>query len=592
MYFSNAGVVFYEDFFSQQDIIDLTGNGDFCAHVTSSEDNVIDLTGHEEETLHGTFQQQMKSESKLNICNRTEDGWSDPKSEVIFNSLVNESCKSRDDKSTESCFRSTSSSICSAKGIMDAGHPDHLPRSRDADLPINHMKPPPVNSLHLQATYNKDPGRVLSEIGTQVEYITSSTSALMTAKPEDNEEETFSQSPLVNKSLLYKLRYFKKPPVSHLFPHTFRHDKNRQPVPMPLSRTNLVNNTKDESFHQGTLYFLSEFLSASHYPPKDLISHVINVLLGAEDQTIRLEAYMILMRIQRLHPATSESVAWDWKLLSEVMSKQEHQTSHLFLQYVVQTLDDDFHLCLQRRMLHKCLCKSMLSCDKSFYNVKQVIHWLIDAVKYLPENCQDSSSQCNRQRVVFLLQRMLSIAVEVDNSPTMNSNKMADYIFPYITVLKTRQQREIFFSSAENILLRAKILEAVFHHSCQMPPPPMLSLCFCKILYFISNSTLQLENQGPEWQRWDEMLHHIILLCLSLQTIITDHLRSPVIDRTDEILKRPRSQLYQSEDITLPEVDISLANFQHRMSPGTEPAAALLNRLFLLRSLLHTAVKR
>ncbi|KAM4036515.1 SUMO-interacting motif-containing protein 1 [Anomaloglossus baeobatrachus] len=559
-----------------QDVIDLTDHGEGFAYVTSSDENIIDLTGHEED-VSLSFQSNMKSDSQCNIRDLSEGGGSSPGRESVFSSSVNESCRSKDvdfDDESNAC-----SSTCSSESMRSCPPDDGFLECMDEDLSstskMNHIN---LNSSPLQDSL---------ETSTQVQKVTSSTPAQIPAVVED-EETSGSDCDLVNKSLLYKLRYFKKPPVTHLMSHM-----NSQRAPMPLSRMNLVNSTKDESFHPGTLYFLAEFVTANHYPPRDLISHVINsVLLGAEEQTIRHEAYAILMKVQRLHPATVESVAWQWNLLSEVMSNQEFQSGQLFLQYVVQTLDDDFHLCLQRRALHKSLCKFMLSCDKCFSNVKQVIYWLIDVVKQIPETDQDSFSQCNLQRTVFLLQRMLSIAVDVDGSPTMNSNKMADYIFPYVMVLNTRQHRELFINSTGNVLLRAKILELIFHHSCKSPPPPELSLCFRKILYFISNTTMQLENQGPEWQKWDEILHYLTVLCLSLQTIITEHLRTPVIDRPDEILKRRLSRLCLTEGISESEVDRSLSFFRQRTSLEVEPPDALLNRLFLLRSLLYSAVKR
>ncbi|KAG8578853.1 hypothetical protein GDO81_010646 [Engystomops pustulosus] len=573
-----------------QDVIDLTDCGDVFGD-DDDDDDVIDLTSHEDDALHDLYQGNVESESITSLPDGLDTENKDALSSPISTASCNGNDVQSDDLSSESSLTSTSS-LYSARSVTDSSHPhDGLPGSKDTLLASENMKLPCVDSSQFrdwsdQATSNSDCESVFSEMGTQDPHITSSTPALCPAMQKD----TFCQ---INRSLLYKLRYFKKPPVTHLFPHTRRLDKSVHPVPMPSTRVNIVNHTKDESFHQGTLYFLSEFVSASHSPPKDLVSHVINaVLLGADDQTTRHDAYMILMKIQRLHPATSESVAWEWNLLSEMMTKQVDKTCCLFLQYVVQTLDDDFHLCLQRRALHRCLCKSMLSCDKSFCNVKQVIHWIIDTVGQMPEHIANSFSQSDQERVVFLLQRMLSIAVEVDNSPTMNSNKIADYIFPYATVLKTRRQRERFFNSTENTLLRAKILEAIFQRSCPLLQTSDTSLTFGKILYFISNSSPSLESEGPEWERWDEMLHHIITLCLSLQTVITGHLRTPVIDRPDKILKSPESPLWQSEDIQNSDVNISISRFQQRTSLGAEPPAAILHRLFLLRSLLRMAVKR
>lgn len=42
----------------------------------------------------------------------------------------------------------------------------------------------------------------------------------------------------------------------------------------------------------------------------------------------------------------------------------------LFLQYVVQTLEDDFQHNLKSRQLQKSIAKKVLSCDLYFNNVK------------------------------------------------------------------------------------------------------------------------------------------------------------------------------------------------------------------------------
>lgn len=42
----------------------------------------------------------------------------------------------------------------------------------------------------------------------------------------------------------------------------------------------------------------------------------------------------------------------------------------LFLQYVLQTLEDDFQQNLKLRLLQKSIAKKVLSCDMCFNNVK------------------------------------------------------------------------------------------------------------------------------------------------------------------------------------------------------------------------------
>lgn len=205
--------------FTFQDIIDLTCNSDVLAYVTSSDD-VIDLTSLEEDASHETFQQLIK-------CNigSLSDGGSDPESEgTISSPMKDESCSSKDlefdIESSECSFRSANSSICSIESTTDLRQPD------DADLPSkSNLKPHSVNSSNLQASHNQDDRSVHSDIGTQVQHITSSTPIVSPAMQKDTEDTLCSPAIVINKSLLYKFRHFRKPPISHLLPPTLRCDQ-------------------------------------------------------------------------------------------------------------------------------------------------------------------------------------------------------------------------------------------------------------------------------------------------------------------------------------------------------------------------------
>lgn len=55
----------------------------------------------------------------------------------------------------------------------------------------------------------------------------------------------------------------------------------------------------EENFPKGTLQFLTDFVSCHHYPPKEIVSHVIrNILLSSETGEMLKDAYMLLMKIQ------------------------------------------------------------------------------------------------------------------------------------------------------------------------------------------------------------------------------------------------------------------------------------------------------
>ncbi|KAG8439318.1 hypothetical protein GDO86_005515 [Hymenochirus boettgeri] len=300
-----------------------------------------------------------------------------------------------------------------------------------------------------------------------------------------------------NKASMYKLRCYKNRPVHHMFFHKPKPSKEAtmSSQVIPSRCMNCVKNTAAENCPEGTLYFLNEFVSIYHYPPRSFLRQFIsNFLLGAEKPVTGNEAYSFLLKVQRFHPANLKTVSWDWALLSDVMeNKQGQSTFLLFLQYVVQTLEDDFQHNLKQRSLHNSICRSMLSCDKSFCNIRDVIKWLIKSVN----NCSEINLEPDQQRVICLLQRMLSIAVEVDKSPSLNSSRIAEFIFPYVICLATSHRRKLLFSSIESILLRAKVIEVIIQHSCLEPTD--LPMSSAKIFHFIDHSTLLLEDQGIDF---------------------------------------------------------------------------------------------
>ncbi|XP_030068047.1 SUMO-interacting motif-containing protein 1 isoform X2 [Microcaecilia unicolor] len=412
-----------------------------------------------------------------------------------------------------------------------------------------------------------------------------------------------------NRAWLNKLRYFWNPPVHHLFFQNLKQDVEvrkkqcLQPKPIPDRRLRMVRSTIEENFPQGTLQFLIDFVSLQHYPPKDIISHVVNkILLGMHSLDVLTDAYMLLMKIQKFHPASVSTVTWDWKLLSYVMEKMDALPSQvLFLQYVIQTLEDDFQVNLRRRILQKSIAKSALSCDQHFSNVRNVIEWLVNAVKFsssdVAEDQPDTDLRRSRvQSMVCLLQRMLSIAVEVDKSPTCSSAKIADTLFPVFLSIPKRSQREIFFNSMESPLLRAKLINIMFDHSCESLPSLPLPLSLAKILYFLKHSTLLLEYQDStgEWQRWDEMLHHLCLLFLSYQRILTEHLRTSVTERINLIIQEVKPQLTHHDDISTQDVELHMSAFCNRVSQlqGEVLSPALQMRICVLRTLLDMATSQ
>ncbi|XP_072257093.1 SUMO-interacting motif-containing protein 1 isoform X2 [Pyxicephalus adspersus] len=426
-------------------IIDLTSNHYAQRNLSELESSVIDLTANED--VLGMSPRSSLSTDGLSNSDRSEDVYSPSNSSsgVISENEGTSNCSWGTDSDTTSKENGVIGKDVSTL-TKDNCLTDQAPclpyQANLIELPDTTLNLRGWSPLLTPASgeSSSDCAARFSSVSCQTPSDAGSISSVPIA-----EEYPAHPSP-INTALFYKLRYFKKPPVSHYFHRLEKPEKNEPRRPIPLSRMSIVNNTREENIHQGTLHFLSEFVTAKHYPPKDIVMHVIQSILlgvGPEEQAIRHEAYMILMKVQKLHPATVHSVAWNWNLLSEVMERKENHTCHLFLQYVVQTLDDDFNIHMLRRNFQKSLCKTMLSCNQA--NIKNVIDWLIHAVENACE--VDGNRDLNvhmecEQRIVFLLQRMLSIAVEVDNLPVINSNRIAELLFPYVIVLKTKQQRE------------------------------------------------------------------------------------------------------------------------------------------------------
>ncbi|XP_076206043.1 SUMO-interacting motif-containing protein 1 isoform X1 [Aptenodytes patagonicus] len=427
-----------------------------------------------------------------------------------------------------------------------------------------------------------------------------------------------------SKAWLNKLHYFRRSGVQHLFLQGIapnRETQQQKPELIPSGKLSMVRTTMEENFLEGTLHFLSEFVSHQHCPPKEIISHLIRqILLNPHQGEILKDTYMLLMKIQMLHPANAATVGWDWMLLKYVMEDQEKPPGRLlFLQYVVQTLEDDFQQNLRLRLLQKSIAKKVLSCDMCFNNVKEVVEWLVAAVTGLgfsqpqeqPQEITPSSAEARAkhsssapwlvstdqaevappaffaQKVMLLLQRMLSIAVEVDKSPNCSSCKIADVIFPFILNIPLRSQREAFLNTMESQLLRCKLLELLFQHSCDVPTTLPLSLA--KILYFLSHSSvlLQYQDETATWQRWDEMLQYLSLLLLSYQNVILEHLRSSLSDRMDLIIQKAKPKPQDGDDISHLDIQLKIEDFISRMQQvlGQPFPLQIMEKLCMLREL-------
>lgn len=75
----------------------------------------------------------------------------------------------------------------------------------------------------------------------------------------------------------------------------------------------MVHTTMEENILEGTLYFLSEFVSCQHCPPKEIICHLIRqILLDTHEGEILKDIYMLLMKIQMYVSPKNGFSPWGW----------------------------------------------------------------------------------------------------------------------------------------------------------------------------------------------------------------------------------------------------------------------------------------
>ncbi|XP_069387633.1 SUMO-interacting motif-containing protein 1 isoform X1 [Paralichthys olivaceus] len=317
-----------------------------------------------------------------------------------------------------------------------------------------------------------------------------------------------------------------------------------------------VYSTIDEDYPEGTLELLSDLLQPGFYPPRDISEHLLhNILLNLQrPHHLCVQAFNLLMRTQRHHMADKTTVPWDWELLTSVMVNQDYTIKHqcevvrMFLEYVVQTLEDDFQAKRSVSALHHSITKATLSCDHQFPRVRDVIKWLFSAIvksTEYGENRETFREKDEQIRIVLVFQRMLSLALQVDNSPALSSIKLAQELFHMVISSEPlRAHRMLLLESLQSKLLTCKLLEHLLDYACRLKSSLPMSLSL--LLHFLKNCTLAPDpTDGDErWKRWEELVHLLWMLLLSYNVAMKDFLCSSISKQSDRV----STMVYKPDD--------------------------------------------
>ncbi|XP_061581143.1 SUMO-interacting motif-containing protein 1 isoform X2 [Cololabis saira] len=309
--------------------------------------------------------------------------------------------------------------------------------------------------------------------------------------------------------------------------------------------------TIDVNYPEGTLQLLSDLLQPGYYPPKDVLAHLLNGILLDPQCPHHLceQASNLLMKNQRHHMATKSTIPWDWELLTSVMSSEIRcEAVLLFLEYVVQTLEDDFQAKRSTSALHQSIAKTTLSCDQQFPRVRDVIKWLFSAIMKSTEPGEGKETSRDRDdqlSLVFIFQRMLFLALEVDRSPALNCGKLAQELFHMLlSHAPLRAYRMLLLEGLQSKLLRCKLLELLLDYACpqKISVPTSLSL----LLHFLKHCTLAPDptDDTKRSNKWEELIQLIWMLLCSYNTAMKGYL----FNSNTEQRRKVGTLVYKPED--------------------------------------------
>ncbi|XP_039871652.1 SUMO-interacting motif-containing protein 1 isoform X2 [Simochromis diagramma] len=345
----------------------------------------------------------------------------------------------------------------------------------------------------------------------------------------------------------------------------------------------LVYSTIDENYPEGTLQLLSDLLQPGYYPPRDITSHLLHgILLDLQSpHHLCVQAFKLLMRSQRHHMVDKNTVPWDWELLTSVMTDEEHTQRHrcdvvrMFLEYIVQTLEDDFRAKCSTSSLHHSIAKATLSCDQQFPRVREVIKWLFSAIMKSTEHGKGRETTQEREymRMVSCLQRMLSLALEVDCSPALTSAKLSQELFHMlISNVPLRAHRMLLLESLQSKLLRCKLLEHLLDYAC--PVKISLPMSLSLLLHFLKHCTVAPDPMdGTEkWLKWEELVHLLWMLLLSYNKAMKGYLCNSLTEPRGRV----GMSVYKPDDrVSRPAVQEAVEAFLSRSQADLDQALPL-----------------
>lgn len=264
------------------------------------------------------------------------------------------------------------------------------------------------------------------------------------------------------------------------------------------SQMNSIEALQEEGFNESILNLVLGYMSTRRAPPPQLVFYILNkILLNGKKQSVTTLAYLTLKRIQVLHPSSADmhNCGLDWDFMTTVVEQMElsgcrcepesiknssdscqaSQNASLAFAFILQVLEKECERKLLSTCMRKCLAYRLLSLNKAFRNVRNVLQWIKEAVDHHSNACSHNSglrSSCPTSTVIVssssnlpcplsLLQHLLQLVMIVNEQPRDCASQIADELVSCYLALRSLEQKTLLLQTLESHLVRSETLDCV-----------------------------------------------------------------------------------------------------------------------------------
>ncbi|XP_071947723.1 SUMO-interacting motif-containing protein 1-like isoform X2 [Antedon mediterranea] len=250
-------------------------------------------------------------------------------------------------------------------------------------------------------------------------------------------------------------------------------DVQNQTVEMSNIHNNIIEGHQEEEVHSEAITYIHDFTTTDIYPEKQCLKYLLDTLVAVGSRDLTCQTYKTLKHIQNHHKLTRKDFSEDWNQIMDILKPLETECNILFyrnrllyLDLLTSVLEEDLNKHkLRNTTAQSFLCK-MLSPDHEMANLASLSLCLLSVLQRTFDNSSDMFLEEGIQRSLLLLQKILTLSVEVSKSRPEGAMKIAEHLlYPFRNLSKVEHRSQLLETMQSN-LLRIKLIELWLENCC------------------------------------------------------------------------------------------------------------------------------